>query len=284
MSVLSLVLIFALLIFVVFVLVFYVAWVVMSDYHYDRTVRPGEKYKVGDREYTYSTLPIVNQEEQVVRILSEEFLLKMRDLYQRVQKGLDEAGIEWWVSGGSLISWYRDRQFNPSDDDLDAHTHFKHAEYLWSGQFAAIADKHGFHVTTLCTSSPTRATKEGACVRFSLKESATPVYDLFFEQEYSETEYAKIDSWNGNSFNYAAKEIWKKEDLFPIRKEVIDDLVIHLPNNPEALLKIQYGPNVMKEQYVANMLTHSHFFVHTFPAITAMFRRHKPEPKKEETV
>lgn len=255
-------------------------WLFMSGRNFTRTCAPGEKYKVGEREYTFPSLPIVNRpkDNQRVPILSEAYMLRMRDIYQKVQDTLNECNIEHWVSGGSLISWYRDGALNPCDDDLDAHVCMENREFLWSPEFAAKAREHGLRVKTLRVASLKMATREGAAIRLHLSDHNTPAYDLFFEAPYPDKtedgrpQIAKVDSWTGtNKFKFNKRETWAKDAVFPLQKKSIDGLTVYLPNKPEVLLKTQYGDKVMQNNYV--MPTQfAHDFPHTMLAFA--FRTH----------
>ena len=255
-------------------------WLFMSGRHFTRTCAPGEQYKVGDRTYTFPNLVIANRpkDNQRVKILSEEYLLRMRDIYQKVQNVLDECNIEHWVSGGSLISWHRDGALNPCDDDLDAHVKMENREFLWSKEFADKAREHGLRVKTLRVASLKMATREGAAVRLHLKDHNTPAYDLFFEAPYPDKneegkpQWGKVDSWTSTTnYKYNKREIWAEDALFPLQKRTIDGLKVYLPNKPEVLLKTQYGDNVMKSNYVMDTKL-AHDWPHTMLAFA--FKTH----------
>lgn len=262
------------------VLVFLLSWLYMSGENFTRTCAPGETYTVGDRKYTFPALPIINRpkNKQRVRILSSKYMLSMRDLYKKVDALMQEADLEYWVSGGSLISWYRDNAMNPCDDDLDAHTPEKNRVFMWGKDFARLAKAHGLDVKTLGVANLQNATREGAAIRLHLKGKASPAYDMFFESPVQGKKdkdgmqiWSKIDSWKNGKFSFNAKETWREDDIFPIQRKIIDDLPIMLPAKPDVLLKTQYGDKVMEGNVVLDVRV-QHNWAHKF--LSFAFKKH----------
>jgi len=249
---------------VIFTIVFGILWSHHATVRYTRKVKPGQMYVVGKSIRRFSTRKM-KPVSDTVRILDEQFILKLERLMLNTLSVLDEQQITAWPSGGTLLGLYRDKCLMPYDDDADIHTSYEHAHYLWSRSFALKMWKRGLEVFTFSSSTIKLATREGACVRVRAKGTLTPVMDIFFVQigqEYVQ----KINSWNGSQLTMASREKWHYEDVFPLVPKVYDfgdgPCEIMIPNNPEAMLEVQYG----KSMHTTDVYRH-HLISHEFPFV-----------------
>ena len=247
-----------------------ISWVVLSHDNYNRTIKPGEKYTVGEREYT---LPKVNarsstgsnksgSKDTSVHILKDEFLQLQRDLLVRVTSMLKEFEIPYWISGGTLLGFMRHGTFIPWDDDMDLHVKWDQREYMYSKVFSKKIADYGLESIMLPGIGGYEfATKEGAAIRLRVIGSDLPVCDIFFEKQVMDEKdgemWVKIDSWKGDTVVESSKERWPVDQLFPLQTRVIDDIELMLPANPQAMLEKQYSKSVMDEMvYRHPMLSH----------------------------
>ena len=261
-------------IFVVFVLLvlagLFLAWYFISRKNYSRTIKPGETYKVKDREYKMPDVPVVENWNKTpsknvkVYILSESFLQEMRELMISVHDLLESVKVPYMLAGGTLLGFAGPYgTFMPYDDDIDLHTFWEHRTYLFSSEFAQEAKKQNLEVLTLLNSSLSMATKEGAAIRLRKRGSITPVCDIFFEKDRinektGEKEWVKIDAWFGESLTWSSREIWKEDSIFPLEKKTVDHgMKLFFPAKPMDLLFKQYSPKVF-ERHVPRSLWISH--------------------------
>ena len=201
-------------------------------------IKPNLQYKIGEREYKVPDLPV----KGTAFLLEEQFLLLMREMYERVDKAFEECKIEYWISGGTLVGFQRHKTFLPWDDDLDAHTHEKHKKFMFTPEFRNTLNKHGLETLFMLGSTEDFSYYKGG-LRIKMLEHLNPVMDIFFVTDVSDNKISKIENWVGDDFMLNFNETWQKEDIYPIKNETIDGLPIKLPNNPHNVLAKQYSPN-----------------------------------------
>lgn len=236
--------------FVLVLAIVVAVWAHQAASAYSAHVRkPGEVYRIGEREYRAPEVPILGATPYN---LKEPFLVKLRELYQKTSEFLDQEGLEWWVTGGTLIGFLlHGAVSSPSDDDVDLGTHVSNREKLDTPEFAARARKAGVETRFLFFYSRRHATKESAACRFSLRGHRTPVLDVFFYSEAPRGRFAKIDTWtNYRDFQFSTREIYDRDLMFPLQRRTIDDLTVPMPAQPEKVLQHQYGPKVLERDVV----------------------------------
>lgn len=256
-----------------------ISWVALSHDNFNRTIKPGDKYTVGDRQYTLPKLPIrsttmpksASSPDNSVQILRDEFLQKQRDLLVRVTSTLDKLGVEYWLSGGTLLGFIRHGTFIPWDDDMDLHTSWDNRPMLYGlgprgEEFNRALASVGLESIMLPgIGTYESSTKEGAAVRLRVVGTDLPVCDIFFERpSFKDTNvWTKIDSWtvgiSGGPPDVveSTKERWTHEQLFPLQKVHVDGLELAMPAKPDEILAIQYSPKAMQEMvYRHPMLSH----------------------------
>lgn len=279
---------FGLLILGLFILL---SWfVVANDYTFDGPCRlqPGGTYEVAGRTYRVPNLPhkVLGTEQKALLNrplpkLPDSYLEQLRQLAQSAFQLFRTAQVPFWVTGGTLFSAHVWQHFMPFDDDIDVSVFWEDRAYVWSAEFAQLASLAGLEVILLRGASLNLATREGGAVRLRLKQTYTPMLDIFFTQRQSDGRYAKIDSWWGDQANPNKKEVWAPEWLLPLRDEEIDGFLWSLPQSPEALLKQQYGPNCLETIQSPNPLTKTHVWVTYFTNLVGAWRQVRPSPETD---
>lgn len=250
--------------FIVTIIGLLITWVVVSEENFDRTIRAGDTYAVGDRTYTLPSVPILNaqfQEVGKVKILSDTFLQRQRNLLIATDRLLRRLRIPYFISGGTLIGFTMPglESMMPHDDDLDIHVDFKHRDYLWSSDFAKECDKEDLEAVYLRMASTKLAAREGAAVRIRFRGDRMPVLDIFFEtQDPKDGLWKKIDAWGPDGLTYNSREQWSTEAVFPLQRKDVDGMSLSFPNQPKVLLAKQYSPKVHERIVVPDrMLSHA---------------------------
>jgi hypothetical protein len=249
--------IFILVCFLLFLLINFIIWWKVSREHYTYSLHSGTKYTIDNRDYVVPNLLLKGD----ARLLSEPYLVNQRKLLINITKMFKEFKMEYWISGGTLLGFTRHKTFIPWDDDVDVHTHWKYIDYMFSSKFARDINKFGLEAIFLVGSSTTTATKQGAAVRIRGINTLIPVCDIFFVKEKSHDVFAKVDSWHRDNVYFNTNEVWHKDQLFPIKETIVDEMTLMFPNKPIDTLKKQYGDNVMDVMYARNVLwSHSYPF------------------------
>ncbi len=276
----------ALLFFTALLLSTLIAWAVISTENFDRHVRPGDSYTVGNRTYTFPKIPVkymrsskAPSTDVKVPILSDKFLQNQRQLLIDVSEMLTGIGIVHWVSGGTMLGFKTFKTALPWDDDSDMHTLWKHRPYLYGEQIVRDADVRDLEIFHLPKANIHQATREGAAVRFRRKGTWSPTLDLFFEKKRPDGKWGKVDGWLGDSVYFNKREVWPAEDLFPIQAVEIDDMTVYMPAHPERLLTQQYGKGWADYRVIVDPLL-SHHFVFRF--LDLVWQVRKPKPLEED--
>lgn len=200
------------------------------------------EYTVNNRSYKIPDLPVIGN----AYIMNDDFFDKMYKLYRNVKKALDESGIEFWISGGTLLGFERHNTFLPWDDDIDIHINFKEKKNVFSDQFKNTLNRFGIDPLFMVGTDEDFTFYKGG-LRLKLLEHLNPVMDIFFVTENVKGTITKIETWSNNMVVYNNKEIWDKSDIYPINKTRIDTLEINKPNNPHNVLTKQYTESYKDE-------------------------------------
>lgn len=228
-------------------------WVKMSYGSFPNTIMPGATYTVGERTYKAPLLPHktygrAHQEPRLDRpvpMLDEQVLVDLRKLSVDAFDSLRDADIEFWCTGGTLISAVLWKHFMPYDDDIDCATHFKNAPYLYGPEFAKLLKTRGLESFFLRGCSEASATREGAAVRIRRRGTIFPTMDIFFVDQMEDGTWSRVSTWSdgGKHRTWAVpQEHWLDTDwLFPIREVEVDGMTWPIGNQPEKMLTQQYG-------------------------------------------
>ena len=213
--------------------------------------KPGMKYKYNETEYRIPNIKLVGNPY----LLEENFYNNMRKLLINSTIAFKKLKIDFWLSGGTLLGFHRHKTFIPWDDDIDVHTKEENRKLMFDKKFKSELEKVGVEPIYMLGLSEDFSFYKGG-VRLKLIGENNPVMDIFFVEEISDR-VMKIENWDkNNKFKYNEKEDWHRNDIFPLKEKVIDDIKVTIPNKPLDVLKKQYGNNVMEIMY-GNSLPHS---------------------------
>lgn len=242
-------------------------------------ILPGGQYKVGDKTYTVPNLPhkILGSEqkpsmERSIPKLPDSYLADLRTLVVAGFQTLRDAKVPFWVTGGTLFSAHVWKHLMPFDDDADVSVMWEDREYLWSPEFARVADQHGLEVTLLRGSTLSMVSREGAAVRLRRKNTTIPIMDIFFTKQIDQGHYAKINSWSAGRVVPNKNETWDTDWLLPLKDEDIDGMLWSLPNQPEKLLKKQYGEKCLETIQSPDRLVKTHKWISLFTNVMQMWK------------
>ena len=246
-----------------------VAWVVVSYNTFPNKIMPGEFYDLDDKTYQVPSLPHMqynsSQEPSMDReipMLDKTMLRDLRSLMKDSFTVFREAGLDFWATGGTLISamlWAPGLM--PYDDDIDVAVDYAKRDYTWSPEFATLLAKKGLETFFLRGASLNFATREGAALRVRRKGTYVPTLDLFYVREREDGSWSKVNTWYGDNCTYSSVEVWPTKDwLFPLREIDMGDFKMPIGNEPEKMLDAQYGPDWKRYIKSPNPMTRSHRF------------------------
>ena len=219
----------------------------------DILAKPGIEYSVAGKNYKIPNKKLIGN----AYLLDEKFIIKMKNLLTKANMFFKEKNIEAWLSGGTLLGFIRHQTFIPWDDDLDMHTDIKNKEYMFSDKFKEDLKKYNLEVIYLIGMNSRFSYYKGG-IRLREIDDYNPVMDIFFVEE-KDNYIRKIENWSKKKFTYNKKEIWPKEDFYPIQSKIIDDIEVKLPKNPEKILSKQYGEDFNNKMY-CNHIPHTFLY------------------------
>jgi len=219
----------------------------------DILAKPGASYSVDGKDYTIPNKKLTGS----AYLLDEKFIMKMKKLLIKVNSFFKEKGIDAWLSGGTLLGFVRHETFIPWDDDLDMHTDIKNKKYMFSEEFKEDLKKYNIEVIYLIGMNYKFSYYKGG-IRLREIDNYNPVMDIFFVEE-KDDYVKKIENWHKNKYSYNKKEVWHKEDFYPIQTKMIDGMEIKMPKKPEVVLSKQYGEDFNDKMY-CNHIPHTFLY------------------------
>ena len=229
----------------IFLLVHVFLWVYISQSHFtSEELIPGCTYQVAGREYTF---PNVDIHGKVFR-LKDVYIESLRDILTRLRAVFEQHGIDYWLTGGTLLGSVRHTSIPmPFDDDMDIAVLYEHKRFLYSKAFAASAEAHGLKAIYFVGNNEQTSNKIGSAVRVQLLGSGDKhaTCDIFFwSQEAGQV--IKLDGWHKDKKKYSNVEIFPASDVFTLQKNAnVDGLTVNLPRHPVSVLEKQYGPKAL---------------------------------------
>ncbi len=234
-----------------------VSWVIISHEPFTLIeLKNGSRYSIAGREYVFPNITI----EGKCLLLKESVIENLRTIVGKTHELLRTVGVEYHCSGGTLLGIVRHGAIPmPNDDDIDVAVDYHHKDFLFSDAFRQKALEFGLDVIFLAGTTTTRADRHGAAVRLQLLNSNNlETCDIFFLVKEDKLVY-KVDGWLNNKTIKNAKEQFAINDVYPRQLIHMDGMNVYLPNNPEAMLKQQYGADVLKTAKIRPRLI-SHIF------------------------
>ena len=233
----------------VFLFSMLIAWFVISDSVYSgKSIVPGEQYELANRTYV---LPAHLRVEGEIYLLKDDFVLSLRKLIVKVSYVLDKMGVEYWLTGGSLLGAVRHNAIPMcTDDDIDMGIHVKDKERLFSAEFTNECALVDLNTLYFFNNDENVADKIGAAVRVQLDSGPfykTCTCDLFFyETDKIEQKIYKLDGWDGDETVRSTKEIHNINTMFPLQHLNVDGIDVNIPKQPKTVLITQYGNDVLE--------------------------------------
>lgn len=203
--------------------------------------------------------PIKNLNKKFVYSISDSIAKELKHMYVILRDTMEKHKISHWVSGGTLLGAIRHKGFIPWDDDMDVHTKIENINKILSKNFLKDLGSKGYKLTASTISG--NAVSAFRMQNINNKTLLPPFIDILFEN-IVETEYLSrckiipdimIIKDNRECLLNIKNETWKITDIYPLKKHVFEDIWVYIPNNPEKILKIQYGENVMSEIFIPNI-------------------------------
>lgn len=240
------------------------SWIIIAHENYTgEELLPGSIYRVSGRTYVFPNLPTQGHPYK----LKDNVIEALRRLYTATTRYLDHRGIEWFVTGGTLLGVERHRTLPmPFDDDIDLGVDFSFRDTLFDEHVLTETKEFGIRPIYLFANGPKAADRHGSAVRFQLLDGPDDVtLDIFFWYDNKDEGYvAKLDGWGRNGeLVESRQERFPRQYVYPLQTKQVDGLRVRMAAEPQQVLKQQYSDNVM-HSIVARPLMLSHAFPYRF--------------------
>jgi hypothetical protein len=230
----------------VVLIAFIVFYICVTRINYtDIPVRPGLQYTLNNKIYTVPGLSF----QGTAYLLKESFRNDQLELLDTAVRLFRNLGIPLWLSGGTLLGFCRHNTFVPWDDDIDSHTLFMWARFLFSLVFQQECRNVGLEAVRIKWSKFKLVSRISAGVRIRKIGTVMPCMDIFFVHR-GRTHTSKIHSWTPRNITTDIYETWENDDIFPIQRHTMCGVEVSVPNKPVAVISTQYGKNAMEHMYL----------------------------------
>lgn len=189
--------------------------------------------------------------EKPVLLIKDSLAKEFKQMYSKFRDLMDKHKIKHWVSGGTLLGAIRHKGFLPWDDDMDIHMLMIDIDKILDSKFQK--DLKNLNITMSYNPIAGEAISAFRLTRINKSKLTPPFIDILFETKVSGNKLSRCrEITNINKYGMKkecketiTKETWDESLIFPLRKINFEDIWVYIPNNPEEILKIQYGENVL---------------------------------------
>jgi hypothetical protein len=250
--------------FILFGVVILVSWLIAyvaleTSSTTERTMKPGEEYKIGNRSYRFPELPLRKENNgatlnvMTIPILREEYLMRMRVLLIKFTSFAKMQKLNWCLSGNTLLGFIRHLTFIPWYDTLHVYVNWEHREYLWSQSFVDDCAQEGLEIMRFMTTTLEYANEYGSTIRLRLRGKRSPYMCIHLisevkpvNEDLSEPLWGRVDGWEGDEIKFSVKERFTQSHLFEFEEREIDGIKVNIPSHSVEVLKTLFGEDVLE--------------------------------------
>jgi phosphorylcholine metabolism protein LicD len=185
-----------------------------------------------------------NKEETIKK--NREIIGERLELFTTIKEILEDAGIEFFIEGGTLLGAYRNGQFIYHDNDID--TGCVNKEFVKVGKVldSKLPDKYTYSLRTKVGDYSTNAfgcfPKDGETIIDAYGQewplNMMDIYNYIYSEE--EKSYRLDHDKAGRDAKGNPK--WIPEDIiFPLSTIMFEGIECPCPNNPKAFAELEQG-------------------------------------------
>jgi hypothetical protein len=218
-----------------------------------------QKMKDNPNEECINTYGIRPDDKEL--LMRESAFLKPHRLYvfKAMVDLLNELGITWFITDGTLLGWYRNRAMIPHDYDLDISVMEEDLQKVWRNRHkipndvvldnVGSGDQTEFIWVTDDTSIPfdpaLKSAKKLGAYRTTLppkpKDGPVFVWEACVDiQTYRKEKDGCHHNYNMNGLNLGATA-FPEDVIFPVIKSSFEGIDVYVPNKAERWLELNYG-------------------------------------------
>ena len=214
----------------------------------------------GDPDGEYINTYGVRPDEKQLLVRESAFLKPHRlHVFKAIADLLNELKIDWFISDGSLLGWYRHRAMIPHDYDIDLAVMEEDIQKVWKNRHrlpedvvldnVGSADQSATVWVTDDTSIPFDASSKSAKKLGAYKTTLPPkpkdgpvfVWEACIDiQTYRKEKDGWHNNYNLNGLNLGATA-FPNDVIFPLVKSKFEGMDVYVPNNAERWLELNYG-------------------------------------------
>jgi hypothetical protein len=173
--------------------------------------------------------------------LKQETARKLVRMLEATVRALDTVGVPYFLGAGSLLGWARHQQsIIPFDDDIDL--------YLFP-----IASKQLARLGTLLPSDMRLVFFEGWWKVISTTITFTDRLSISIDLFEVEDVRGRVQLKNPVALRKWPKETFPRAMVLPLQPATFCGVPVHVPHDPDAVLRMQYGDDCMEVGYINNV-------------------------------
>ncbi|XP_055337401.1 ribitol-5-phosphate transferase FKTN-like [Paramacrobiotus metropolitanus] len=151
------------------------------------------------------------------------FRARTKKILFRIRKILDEAGVVWWISSGTLLGWFRQCDIIPYSQDIDIGIFIKD----FKTNLADLFEDHGFE-----TAYRLGMKNDSLQISFAFDETKVDIY--FFYEEFNQV-------WNGATAYVAGQKFKYTFPRFTLCWTSFLGILVRIPCQPLTYIRANYG-------------------------------------------
>ena len=214
----------------------------------------------GDPDGEYINTYGVRPDEKQLLVKESAFLKPHRlHVFKAIADLLNELKIDWFISDGSLLGWYRHRAMIPHDYDIDLAVMEEDIQKVWKNRHrlpedivldnVGSADQSATVWVTDDASIPFDPSSKSAKKLGAYKTTLPPkpkdgpvfVWEACIDiQTYRKEKDGWHNNYNLNGLNLGATA-FPDDVIFPLVKSKFEGMDVYVPNNAERWLELNYG-------------------------------------------
>ena len=178
------------------------------------------------------------------RQTKRQVVLKLYQMLYDVTKLLKKHNVENWICGGTLLGAVRNKGLIPWDDDLDIEIIEEDIYKIKTDKFKKELKKKGYHMVKYRFGFKIFLRNGGK--KINKYRWTYPYMDIFVSRIEGNSTKLVID---GGTPDYWKKCVFKKKDLYPLKKYKFGEYKVLGPNNPKGYLDGCYGKDWNEVKY-----------------------------------
>tara|TARA_B110001469_G_scaffold115271_1_gene119732 strand:- start:3471 stop:4154 length:684 start_codon:yes stop_codon:yes gene_type:complete len=160
--------------------------------------------------------------------------VELLDILSKILKLFEKHNIQYWVGGGTLLGCIRENSIIKYDDDIDLYLFKKDFLYIQNNNNNIIQDLENVGLKLI---------KRGDTFDHNkiMKNRNNEKNNIFIDIMCFGKENNKFKDLSDTNVKEWPEDYFTTEELLPLKKGKLNNIIVNIPNNPINNLKRMYG-------------------------------------------